>query len=88
MDIEYIFTFSSTNHAILGESLLLAQSLPVKVMPLPGVIQAGCGLCLRLPPAHLELGRTTLAQGNVPLQGIYQRTLGQGLHTIEPYKEN
>lgn len=86
MEIEYIFTFTSTNHAILGESFLLEEHLQVRVMPLPGVIQAGCGLCLRLSPEEMATARTILTQQGVPIQGIYQRSLGQGLHTIKPYK--
>lgn len=41
-----IITFTSTNNAIKGESILIKNGLAVTVMPLPTEIRAGCGICL------------------------------------------
>ncbi|MDR3147881.1 MAG: DUF3343 domain-containing protein [Treponema sp.] len=57
---EYMFTFATTRDAIEGEKKLLAGGLAVAVMPLPGRIGAGCGICLRVAPADLERARSIL----------------------------
>lgn len=75
---DLILSFSTTNHAILGENLLLAQNISVRVMPLPGAIRAGCGLCLRLSPEDVTAGLKALAQGAVPVEGLYQKGLEEG----------
>ena len=52
--MEYIIAFRTTNFAIKSEQLLLAESLDVKAMPLPGRVRAGCGICLRVPPRDVR----------------------------------
>jgi hypothetical protein len=54
---EYMATFSTTRDAIEAERELLAAGLAVGVMPLPGSLGAGCGICLRIRPEDLERAR-------------------------------
>lgn len=42
-----ILTFGQTSAAIRAEALLKERELPVRVIPLPGEISAGCGISLR-----------------------------------------
>jgi hypothetical protein len=53
-----MFVFANTRDAIDGEKLLLAAGLAVGVMPLPGGIGAGCGICLRVNPGDLDKARS------------------------------
>jgi hypothetical protein len=52
--LEWMFTFDTTRDAIEGEKLLLAAGLTVGVMPLPGGLGAGGGICLRVGPGDRE----------------------------------
>jgi hypothetical protein len=56
--MEYMFSFATTRDAIEGEKQLLAAGLAPGVMPLPGGLGAGCGICLRISPAGLERARS------------------------------
>ncbi|MDR1025444.1 MAG: DUF3343 domain-containing protein [Treponema sp.] len=55
---EFMFVFANTRDAIEGEKRLLAAGLAVGVMPLPGGVGAGCGICLRVSPGDLEQARS------------------------------
>ncbi len=68
---EIILTFASTHASITGERALLDAGISVKVMPLPGAISAGCGLCLRIPPESLTISERALHNAGVEIQGRY-----------------
>jgi hypothetical protein len=59
--LEWMFAFDTTRDAIEGEKLLLAAGLAAGVMPLPGGLGAGCGICLRVGPGDLEQARSVSA---------------------------
>lgn len=84
MNQEYILTFTSTNQAILGESVLTQAGLAVRVMPLPGTIRAGCGLCLRLSEPDIVPGLARLRQSGVVIDGVYLAHKGPSGTHYEP----
>lgn len=84
---EIVITFPNTHNAIMAEKCLLAQSLPVMVMPLPEAIQAGCGLCLRTQPAQLTAALSELAAQNVAYAGLYKRQVINGRSAYSPYRQ-
>ncbi len=88
MKEEYILSFSSTNHSILAENLTLTAGLQVRIMPLPGAIRAGCGLCLRLNPEELSAGLTALQEGGVPVEGVHLATQVEGKKVYLPQENN
>lgn len=69
MDI--LLTFATTHNAIRAERLLLQAGLPVRVMPLPGEIRAGCGLGMRVPLPQRQAAEAALRQGGTALEGCY-----------------
>ena len=44
-----IYTFATTTAAMAWEEMCLEQGLPGRIIPLPGSVAAGCGLCWRVP---------------------------------------
>lgn len=52
--MEYIVTFDGTSQAIRAERLLMEAGLRIRVMPLPGQINVGCGICLRVDPDQID----------------------------------
>ena len=82
---EYVFTFSSTQHSIAAEQALCGASIPVKVMPLPPQIKAGCGLCLRLSGEVFAQAAEILAQHKIAFSGIFTRREEEGRSAYEPY---
>lgn len=64
---EVLLAFYSTAWAIAAEQLLAAEGIETKVMALPSVIKAGCGVCLRLAPALFPQAKEAL-QKNTAIQ--------------------
>jgi hypothetical protein len=85
--MEYIVTFPNTNSAIKSEQLLIARSLHVSVMPLPGQIRAGCGICLRLRPDETGRALELLAESGIGETGVYMRTEQDGAYTYSQAKD-
>ncbi|RKD29282.1 DUF3343 domain-containing protein [Lacrimispora algidixylanolytica] len=73
---DILFTFHNTHHSILAEKILLEANIPVKVMPMPEVITAGCGLCLRLPEADGLCAYHLLKSSSISPRGIYRKNSG------------
>ncbi|GLB28388.1 hypothetical protein LAD12857_03110 [Lacrimispora amygdalina] len=74
---DILLTFQNTHHSIMAETLLLGEKIPVKVMPMPEAITAGCGLCLRLPEGDCPKALEILEQGSIIPRGIYKKTAGE-----------
>lgn len=85
--MEIVITFDGASRAIQAEQFLLERGMPVKVMPTPSGVRAGCGFCLRLPP---ELARDALSQlmeFGMPHAGAFirrERSGGDSYEIFEP----
>jgi hypothetical protein len=73
---DILFTFHNTHHSILAEKILLEANIPVKVMPMPEAITAGCGLCLRLPEDDGLCAYRLLKSSSISPRGIYRKKSG------------
>ncbi|MEG1846901.1 MAG: DUF3343 domain-containing protein [Lachnospiraceae bacterium] len=69
--MELILTFKNTNYAIQAEQTLLERGVKVKVMPLPSVIRAGCGICLRITEENGVIAQQILEEIGVSVEEIY-----------------
>lgn len=58
---EIVIAFTRTVDAMRGEMLLLDEGLNPLVMPMPSMIYAGCGICLRVRPEDLAQARACLS---------------------------
>ncbi len=85
--MEIVITFKNTGQAIKAESCLLGGGLNPAVMPLPGEIAAGCGLCLRLASEHLQPAVRTLQHHGVQEIQVYARRQEAGRWQYSPMKE-
>ena len=84
MERELVFTFLGTSQAIQAEQVLLEAGVAVQVMPLPAVIIAGCGICLRVPVQDEKRAVELLRKKRVVLQQTYERSIenGKNVYTI------
>ncbi len=72
-NIEYsIITFRSTSSAMAAEEYFKLNSVPGRIIPLPGSISAGCGLAWRMLPSEYEK-----IKDNLSIDGI------EGVHIIK-----
>lgn len=84
--MEIVLTFGGTHDVVRAEQALLDTGLPVRVMPLPSTIRAGCGLCLRVAPDDAQAALRTLAAASIPVQQAYTRTTDHGRSQYEPWE--
>lgn len=83
---ELVLTFSATSKVILAERTLLDAGLVVRVLPLPSVIRAGCGLCLRLAPASGDEALRLLEFAGASPEKLYIRTPGGSQSDYRPWR--
>lgn len=81
---EYILSFESTYDAMTAEQALLQASLPVRVMPLPAAIRAGCGICLRIAPDAWPQADAILCGEPIRPPSIHLRTITNGKSHYTP----
>lgn len=86
--IEVVFSFASTHGAIQAEQCLLDAALPVRVMPLPSVIRAGCGIGLRLPLTQQATALALLQAAHISPQSIHIRSVNGMASTYIEWKED
>lgn len=65
-----VVTFPTTAAAMACEQLCGEQSLPGRMIPVPGEISAGCGLAWKAAPQDREALATALEQGGVAVEGM------------------
>ena len=70
--MEIVYTFNSTHAAISAERLLSNENVPIKVMPVPSSIKAGCGLCLRVSPELTNNVEQLLEKNSIEYLSVYQ----------------
>ena len=73
-----VITFTSTYGAIYAQKVLRPVA-DVLTMPVLREISLGCGMALRLHPAHLSAARTALAESGLPRETYaFYRVTGSG----------
>ena len=66
-----LFTFHTTTDAMAMESLCKAQGLNGRMIPVPGVITADCGLAWCAEPQMEEPLLEAIKTAGISYQGIY-----------------
>jgi hypothetical protein len=80
---EIIFTFPSIHELIASEQGLLAEGIPVRVMPLPDQLGRYCGMCLRLKPEDYERAAAVLGED---IHDRYALSLEAGKKVYSPWR--
>lgn len=50
----YVAVFPSVSHVMKAEKILLAEKIPIKIIPVPKSISSDCGVCIRFDSRIIE----------------------------------
>lgn len=64
--------FQSVNHVMKAEKILLAEEIPIKIIPVPKMISSDCGVCIRFKNNLLKKIRDVLDQN---FEGVEYRDM-------------
>lgn len=69
--LKFVVTFHTTADAIAMERCCLERGIPGRIIPLPTVISADCGMCWAAPPEAEEAIENGLKQSGLRCAGTY-----------------
>ena len=72
---QLLVTFSSTVQAMAFEQAAQEEGLPGRLIPVPKVITAGCGLAYKAPPEAGKAVEALLSQRGCAIEGIWELEL-------------
>ena len=67
-----VVLFHSISGALRAEKLLKAESVPLKLIPVPRHLSSDCGICIRFDRADEPKVEGILSQSKLEIQGIHQ----------------
>ena len=70
-----VAAFHTTTDALAVEAYCGAHGVPGRLIPLPAIISAGCGLCWSAPAEADAAVRAAAADAGVVPAGVYQMLL-------------
>ena len=70
-----VITFHTTAAAMAMERLCRERGLPGRLIPVPGSLRAGCGLCWRSPVESRAALEALVTEERLAVDGIYVRTM-------------
>ena len=70
-----LLTFAATTAAMVMERLCRERGLPGRLIPVPGSLRSGCGLCWRAPMESRETLEALVTEERLAVDGIYVRTM-------------
>ena len=71
----FIMTFRTTTDALAVERQCAETRTPGRLIPVPSLISAGCGMCYSAPPEARESVRAAAESAGVEAQGLYEMML-------------
>ena len=66
-----IITFHTTTEAVAFEKYCLEKSIPGRLIPLPGEISAGCGMCWMVPLENSGDADRLADSGELRHEGVF-----------------
>lgn len=66
-----IVTFRTTVAAMTMERVCAARGVEGRLIPVPGVLRAGCGMAWSAPPGEQDLVERTAAEAGIETEGFY-----------------
>ena len=73
--LKRIITFHTTTDAIAFERYCMENSIPGRLIPVPGEISAGCGMCWMIPLDNAEAADRLAEEGVLRTEGTYIITM-------------
>ena len=73
--LKRIVTFHTTTDAIAFERHCMENGIPGRLIPVPGEISAGCGMCWMVPLEKAEGTDRLTEEGILKTEGIYILTM-------------
>ena len=73
--LKRIITFHTTTDAIAFERYCMENSIPGRLIPVPGEISAGCGMCWRVPRDNAEAADRLAEEGIMRTEGSFILTM-------------
>ena len=74
-ELRTVIAFHTTTDAMAVESYCLSNGVPGRLIPLPTVISAGCGLCWSAPAEAGSQAISAARAAGVSPAGVYQMLL-------------
>ena len=70
-----LLTFAATTAAMAMERLCRERGLPGRLIPVPGSLRSGCGLCWRARPEDQQRIEAGIAEARLAVAGLYQMVI-------------
>ena len=70
-----VLTFRTTTDAMSMEAYCAANGVPGRLIPLPAVISAGCGMCWSAPNEARKDALAAAETAGIRTEGVYQLLL-------------
>ena len=70
-----LLTIAATTAAMAMERLCRERGLPGRLIPVPGSLRSGCGLCWRAPVESRAALEQLVTEERLAVDGIYVRTM-------------
>ncbi|MBN1980024.1 MAG: DUF3343 domain-containing protein [Chitinivibrionales bacterium] len=65
-----LLLFQSVHKVIAAEKIILSQSIPYQIVPIPKHISSECGIAIQIEKSALETVKTALAAQRVSILSI------------------
>jgi len=73
--LKRIITFHTTTDAIAFERYCMEKGIPGRLIPVPGEISAGCGMCWMVPLDNAEAADRLAEEGIMRTEGSFILTM-------------
>lgn len=58
--VYYVLLLPSVSHVMKAEKILIGESIPMKIIPMPKTISSDCGVCIRFEDKYIDDIKTVL----------------------------
>lgn len=73
--LRVLITFHTTTDALTMERMCQAKGVPGRLIPVPGIITAGCGMCWSAPAQARSNLLDAVERFAIPKAGVYEMLL-------------
>lgn len=73
--LRVIVTFHTTTEAMAMDAYCAQNGVPGRLIPVPSIITAGCGMCWSAPAAERAAVLSAVESGGIRSAGVYEMLL-------------